>query len=153
SPFLAAFPHAEGATATNGKTSIWLPVRVRREGLTESVNDSIGVPWMLSQPLPSGTRSVELQNLCPFRSYAEMRLGSSPLEAPEPGVQMDVRGMLLHAALERLWRELGDSSNLSGRSAEGLETLITKCVTEAANEIMGRTTDTARTSAEQRECR
>jgi probable DNA repair protein len=153
SPFLATFARAESPTATDTARSIWLPLRVRREGLTESVNDSVGVPWMLSQPLPSGTRSVELQNQCPFRAYGEMRLGSSPLDAPKPGVPPDVRGMLLHAALERLWRELGDSSNLAGRSPEGLETLITQCVADAANEIMGRASDVERTSAQHRECR
>ena len=153
SPFLAAFPQAE-ATATSRETrTIWLPLRVRRDGLTESLDDSVGVPWVLSQPLPSGTRSMELQNLCPFRAYAELRLGSSPLDAPVPGVPADLRGKLLHAALERLWGELRDSTALAGRAGESLDALITKCVTEAAHETMGRASEGVRTSAQQRECR
>jgi len=152
SPFLSAFPQAETPAATCEARTIWLPLRVRREALTESVDDSAGVPWVLSQPLPSGTRSVELQNLCPFRAYAEMRLGSSELDLPEPGVPPDVRGMLLHAALERLWRELRDSSALSSQSSASLDALIATCVEAAANEIMGRTSE-GRTSAQQRECR
>jgi ATP-dependent helicase/nuclease subunit B len=153
SPFLAAFPPAETPAATGESRSIWLPLRVRREGLTESVDDSAGVPWVLSQPLPSGTRSVELQNLCPFRAYAEMRLGSSDLDVPEPGVPPDVRGMLLHAALERLWRELRDSSALASQGSASLDALIAGCVEGAANEIMGRVSEGGRTSAQQRECR
>ena len=152
SPFLAAFPQAETPAATDEARSIWLPSRIRREGLTESVDDSTGVPWELSRPLPSGTRSVELQNLCPFRAYAEMRLGSSELDVPEPGVPPDVRGMLLHAALERLWRELRDSAALASQGAERLDALITSSVEAAANEVLGRTSE-ARTSAQQRECR
>jgi probable DNA repair protein len=153
SPFLAAFPQAEPPAAAGEIRSIWLPVRIRREGLTESVDDSIGVPWALSQPLPSGTRSVELQNLCPFRAYAEMRLGSSELDVPEPGVPPDVRGMLLHAALERLWRELRDSSALASRGSDSLDALIAACVESAANHILGRASEGPRTSAQQRECR
>ena len=32
-----------------------------------------------------GRCSLELQNQCPFRAYAELRLGSGELGVPEPG--------------------------------------------------------------------
>jgi RecB family exonuclease len=81
-----------------------------------------------------------------------MRLGSSELDLPEPGVPPDVRGMLLHAALEKLWRELRESSALSTHTSASLDALIASCVESAATEVMGRTRE-ARTSAQQRECR
>ncbi|HEY6924900.1 MAG TPA: PD-(D/E)XK nuclease family protein [Steroidobacteraceae bacterium] len=114
--------------------TVWLPMRLRREGLVESVEDSVGVVWPTEKPLPSGTRSLELQNQCPFRAYAELRLGSTPLDAPEPGVAADLRGQLLHAALQKLWARLRDSEGLAGCPDSTLEALIHRCVEEAANE-------------------
>ncbi len=133
--------------------SIWLPQRLRRDGLTELIDDHAGVAWDNSRSLPSGTRSVELQNLCPFRAYAELRLGSAPLEAPEPGVAPDVRGKLLHTALEKVWGTLRGSEGLAAQSDETLGALIARCVEAAAVETMGPPRGDARPAAEQRECR
>ena len=114
--------------------ALWLPMRMHREGMLESLEDSVGTVWPTQKPLPSGTRSLELQNQCPFRAYAELRLGSTPLDAPEPGVAADLRGQLLHAALQKLWSRLRDSAGLAGYSDSTLEALIHRCVEEAANE-------------------
>ena len=126
--------------------SLWLPTRMHREGMLETLDDAVGLGWPIEQPLPSGTRSLELQNQCPFRAYAELRLGSTPLDAPEPGIAADVRGQLLHAALQKLWRRLGDSHALSALSDAELDAAIHECVEEAANQ-------TLRTPAMLRECR
>ncbi|MEP7245101.1 MAG: PD-(D/E)XK nuclease family protein, partial [Gammaproteobacteria bacterium] len=151
SPFLAQYA-ANSAPAT-AAPSLWLPLRLRREALTELIDDGTGVPWDVSRPLPSGARSVELQNLCPFRAYAELRLGSTPMDAPEPGVAADLRGKLLHTALERLWSVLGGSEGLQARSKESLEALIGTCVEEAAFATMGPAHEAGRPAAERRECR
>src|SRR5262249_26404083 len=126
---------------------------LRRESLTEYIEDRAGLQWDVTRPLPSGTRSVELQNLCPFRAYGELRLGSEPLEAPEPGVAPDVRGKLLHSSLEKVWRRLRGSEGLAAYSDDALRTAIVRCVDEAANEVMGRPRGATRAPAEQRECR
>ena len=118
--------------------SIWLPVRVHREGLLETFEDLTGPAWSIEQPLPSGTRSLELQNQCPFRAYAELRLGSTPLDAPEPGIAADLRGQLLHAALQKLWERLRDSKGLAALSEAALDATIQRCVEEAADETVRR---------------
>jgi ATP-dependent helicase/nuclease subunit B len=133
--------------------SVWLPQRLRRAGLTELVDDASGRNWDVARSLPSGTRSVELQNLCPFRAYAELRLGSAPLEAPEPGVAPDVRGKLLHTALEKLWGQLHGSEALLRQSDESLRDLITRSVEEAALVAFGLLAGDTRAAAEQREMR
>jgi ATP-dependent helicase/nuclease subunit B len=141
SPLLAEWMSGEHAasrapTATAG--SIWLPVRVHREGLLETFDDPIGPAWPIEHPLPSGTRSLELQNQCPFRAYAELRLGSTPLDAPEPGIAADLRGQLLHAALQKLWMRLRDSQGLAALSETALDATIHRCVEEAADETVRR---------------
>jgi ATP-dependent helicase/nuclease subunit B len=118
--------------------STWLAVRVHREGLLETFEDPVGPTWPIEQPLPSGTRSLELQNQCPFRAYAELRLGSMPLDAPEPGIAADLRGQLLHAALQKLWERLRDSQGLAALSEAALDATIHRCVEEAADETVRR---------------
>jgi len=124
--------------ATASETAVWLPLRIHRDGLLETLDDFIGPAWPIERPLPSGTRSLELQNQCPFRAYAELRLGSTPLDAPEPGIAADLRGQLLHNALQKLWQRLRDSHGLAAHSDAALDSLITRCVEEAADETMRR---------------
>jgi probable DNA repair protein len=151
SPFVMKFVRSTEEPAAAG--SIWLPRRVRREGQVEVVEDRTGPAWDVSRPLPSGTRSLELQNLCPFRAYAELRLGSTSLEAPEPGVAPDVRGKLLHTALEKVWSTLRDSDGLAARTDEALMQVVSRAVDDAALEVMGPIHGEARPAPEQRECR
>ena len=73
-----------------------------------------------------------MQSACPFHAYAELRLGAAPPEQAEPGIAMDQRGRLLHAALQTLWERLKDSVTLGGLSEAALERLIETCVTQAA---------------------
>jgi RecB family exonuclease len=119
-------------------SSVWLPLRAHREGLLETVDDFVGPAWPTERPLPSGTRTLELQNQCPFRAYAELRLGSVPLDAPELGIAADLRGQLLHNALQKLWQRLRDSRGLAAHADAALEVLITRCVEEAADETLRR---------------
>ncbi len=127
---------APGSQIEAASDSLWLPLRIQREGLLESFDDAVGVHWPKDRLLPSGTRSLELQNQCPFRAYAELRLGSTPLDAPEPGVAADQRGQLLHLALQKLWTRLRDSRGLAALADVALEATIHRSVEEAANEIL-----------------
>ncbi len=72
---------------------------------------------------------------------------------PEPGVAPDVRGKLLHTALEKVWKTLRGSDALAGYADDSLLALIERCVEEAAVETMGPITRESRSRAEQRECR
>ena len=69
-------PHAPAAA--------WLPANLHRDRCTELLEDGTGLPWNAAIALPRGTRSLDLQNICPFRAYAELRLGSLRPEIAEP---------------------------------------------------------------------
>ncbi len=117
------------------RTDLWLPLRLHREDATERIVDARGTAFNSLAPLPSGTRSLTLQNLCGFRAYAELRLGASPPDEPEPGVPMDQRGLLLHGALQILWEQLHDSQRLAALGSCELDTLIVQCVGQAARTL------------------
>jgi probable DNA repair protein len=87
--------------------------------------------WPLERRLPGGTRLLELQADCPFRASAELRLGCRPLELPAPGIDARLRGLILHGALERFWRQIGHSSALRERSASANSNLVRECVAGA----------------------
>jgi ATP-dependent helicase/nuclease subunit B len=110
----------------------WLAARVHREGLIESLVDARGLAWNSAAPLPEGTRSLTLQSACAFRAYAELRLGATAPKSAEPGIPMDQRGLLLHAALQALWERLRDSASLAALSPGALEALIRDAVAQAA---------------------
>jgi RecB family exonuclease len=131
----------------------WLAARIHRPDMLEFLDDSTGVPWPVGQTLPAGTRSLELQNMCAFRAYSELRLGSSELGAPEPGVAPEERGQLLHAALQILWQELRDSATLAAHAEPTLDNLIETSVAKAADAILGQAPDNLRSPLFARECR
>jgi probable DNA repair protein len=132
SPYLAGLAF-ESATPA----SLWLPLCLHREGCTERFIDVSGTTFNPLTPLPGGTRALTLQNTCAFRAYAEQRLGAVPAEEAEPGVPMDQRGLLLHAALQMLWDELRNSQALVALDEGALEVLITQCVAQAARTLQG----------------
>jgi probable DNA repair protein len=131
SPLLKDYP----SDRSDARAALWLPLRMHRDGVLETFADPMGQPWSSDTPLPAGTRSLELQNDCPFRAYAQLRLGAEPAEAPEPGIAADVRGRLLHLALEKLWSQLRNSDELALLSEEACDALIGACVDRAAVEI------------------
>ena len=146
-------PTADTGAMAPSHGPVWLPQLMHRANMVECFEDTVGVPWPAGHTLPAGTRSVELQNLCAFRAYSELRLGSSELGAPEPGVAPDERGKLLHAALQVLWRELRDSESLARYTEPTLESLIEQSVAEAADTVLGRPTGGDRSPLFARECR
>jgi probable DNA repair protein len=134
SPLLEEW-RAAAPRATRTRNSVWLPARLHRRGLLTEWWDDVGLEWSPRLPLPAGVRSLELQNQCPFRAYAELRLGSVKLGMPEPGIEPDTRGRLLHAALQQLWNRLRDSRALAALAVPELDELIGACVERAAAEL------------------
>jgi len=138
---------------SRARASLWLPARLHRPGQLTEWRDDVGVAWTSQLPLPSGTRSLELQNQCPFRAYAELRLGSQELGMPEPGIAPDARGQLLHTALQQLWDRLGDSRALIALSVQALEELLATCIEDAATSLDIAGEDSIPRPALARECR
>ncbi len=134
SPLLEEWQSVAEPTAED-RGPVWLPARLHRPGRLVEWRDDVGMAWNPGLPLPSGTKSLELQNSCPFRAYAELRLGSVEFDVPEPGIAPEARGQLLHAALQKLWDRLGDSRALASLSPESLDELLLACIDAAVGEV------------------
>jgi RecB family exonuclease len=97
-----------------------------------------GASWRGEPQLPAGARLLELQAACPYRAYAELRLDAVALGEPAPGIDPRVRGQLLHAALEHLWRQLGDQPALLQLSADAAVAACEAAAAAAVQRIVPR---------------
>jgi len=78
----------------------------------EAVPES-ALPKLAGGAVKGGARLLELQAQCPFRAFAELRLGAAPLEEPQSGFDRRLRGIVLHRALQELWSRLASQSALA----------------------------------------
>ena len=101
----------------------------------ETVVDVAGSNWPVEEILRGGTRLLELQALCPFHAYAELRLHAEPLREPAPGIDPKVRGQILHKALELFWERIGDAARLHAHASE-LMSIARDCIDEALREAV-----------------
>ena len=95
----------------------------------EQLEDHFGPPCDDSDQ-KGGTDLFKAQAECPFKAFAELRLGASVPEWPDPGLSGKDRGRLVHQVLEGVWTELQTQESLIAKpQAELLK--IVESVAEA----------------------
>lgn len=133
---------------------IWLPRRAQRSIELDVLAPEQGSRWDVEEQLPGGTRSLELQNVCAFRAYAELRLGAARRAARSPGVEPDQRGRWLHRTLQLFWIEVADSARLAMMSSDEVLALARRCAREVFEPVpQGMKGSRATRSATEREMR
>lgn len=92
----------------------------------ERVMDAM-LPELATTPgvaLRGSSQRLQLQQDCPFRAQAQMRLGATEMEAPVEGIDPRLRGQLLHGALDSLWGELRDAAAARALDPAALDALL-----------------------------
>ena len=97
----------------------------------ETLDDATAPPMAEGARQSGGTRALEMQAKCPFRAFAEMRLGARELETPEAGLDPRERGGFLHKALEMFWKRLPSSAALRAASPESVTEVLAESVDAA----------------------
>lgn len=118
SRIIAGFPLLEAAPSDDAFAAL-----MARRGEMEWIDDHQG-PALAEAQVTGGTRVLKAQAECPFRAFAEFRLGARPLEAPVLGVDPLERGGALHSALEAFWRQVGSHGELMAMASGDLEALV-----------------------------
>jgi ATP-dependent helicase/nuclease subunit B len=121
------------------ETGVELPAPALREDLTF---DAGGLEAMPADPAPAlaagesggGSSILDLQAKCPFRAFAEIRLGAAPLEEPTGGIDRRARGNVLHRALELIWQTLGGQAGLGAATADSVAELVERSLERALRE-------------------
>jgi len=105
SPLIAGIPCIEPRDLNLWSGSSVTDV-IRKSGKVETFVDEMAPPLGDTARQRGGTRVFQYQSGCPFRAFAELRLGAETLEFPAPGLDPRDRGTLVHAVLEEVWKEL-----------------------------------------------
>lgn len=75
-----------------------------------------------------GSSLLHDQSACPFRAFANHRLGAAGLEDPVSGVDARIRGIITHRVLQLLWQQIDDQESLLAMDSLELEQLIENTV-------------------------
>jgi ATP-dependent helicase/nuclease subunit B len=114
------------------------------EGWELQVHDSLQLeaierdtgPVLEQHGAPGGSTLFRLQSLCPFRAFAELRLGARPLEEAQIGLDARQRGTLVHRVMELFWEEIQSQDRLmsldEGELLIVIETQIDRAMEEMA---------------------
>ena len=98
--------------------------------LAEPIDDAQAPP-LTQRQVRGGTGVLRNQSDCPFRAFAERRLGARELSPPRPGLDAAQRGIVTHEALEQFWQGLSGRAALAALSAEDLQARIGAAVDAA----------------------
>ncbi|MCY4158399.1 MAG: PD-(D/E)XK nuclease family protein [Bacteroidetes bacterium] len=83
-----------------------------------------------------GTELFKLQAACPFRAFAELRLGATAPPLPTPGLDAFGRGRMVHRVLDEIWERLNTQSELLSMSREDEAVLVRTIVQELLEKEM-----------------
>ncbi len=122
SPLLGALPEVSVDDLGLPASANYLE-QLQRSSLMERLEDHRAPPWG-DVALQAGTSLFRLQAACPFRAFAELRLGARAPDQPEPGLNALDRGQLVHRILERVWEQLRSHQGLLSMSEERLADLV-----------------------------
>jgi len=98
----------------------------------------VQAPPLGGEESPRGVATLRAQSLCAFRGFAASRLRCERLARPIPGFNALERGTVVHGALERIWRELGDSTALHAIEPAARSALIAAAVAASIEESAAR---------------
>jgi probable DNA repair protein len=105
--------------------------QIQLTAIWETLVDDYGPPLKKGTQVEGGTSLLKAQAACPFRAFAEHRLGAKGLEEPSVGLAALDQGILVHTALQFLWERLKDQQTLLISSAEDLQDLAAEAAKEA----------------------
>jgi len=106
------------------------------------VRDRDAAPAVTDEIVYGGSMVFKLQAACPFRAFAELRLGARPLQDVEIGLNAMARGSLLHDVLETVWGNLQTQARLLSVSPGELQDLVRAAVAEQLDSAARRFPDT-----------
>ncbi|HEX5235976.1 MAG TPA: PD-(D/E)XK nuclease family protein [Silvibacterium sp.] len=110
-------------------------VEQRARELEEFAEASGNIAWPQERS-PGGSEVLKSQAVCPFQAFATKRLRAEALDRKDRGLSAAERGVLLHAALERIWSPSDGALHSLGdlRSAireERLRDIVRSAIAEA----------------------
>lgn len=132
SPLIADIPRIE-AQDLNLFSGTSVTEAIRESRKVETFVDEWAPPLGETARQRGGSSVFRYQSGCPFRAFAELRLGADKLESPAPGLDPSERGTLVHAVLEEVWKQLKTHEALC--SSRNLDEIVDNSVDAAINHL------------------
>lgn len=132
SPLVEQLTDLEPEALPGWSGSTWRRL-VQLSGTLVELQGDLGPP-VDSELVPWGSAIFKLQAACPFRAFAELRLGARSLGQTQLGLSASARGTLTHRTLEKLWSQLVSQQRLLETTDEQLEALVHCCVEQAIDD-------------------
>ncbi len=146
SPLIDGVPERKLNDVVGDGRASW-GVRLFGSCSTEALEDTQGPPITTGTLVKGGTRILERQSACPFRAFAELRLGALQMDSPQPGLDGMQRGNIVHNAMEFVWKRLKTRDALL--ACESLREVVSEAVALAIEDARaGGTADWERTLAD-----
>ena len=101
----------------------------------ERSNDSVAPPLPAGTHLAGGVGMIDAQSTCPFKATARYRLDAREWPTAPATLDPAARGGLVHAALEKFWRDAHDQSTLAALSDTALDARIGQAVDHALRSL------------------
>lgn len=92
-------------------------------------------PALENEKVRGGSAVFKLQAACPFRAFAELRLGARALRQADIGLDAMARGSLMHRVLEKVWHALNSHEQLVAMDTAEVGAMVDTMVGEAIDEI------------------
>ncbi len=140
SPLISDLAPIAVETLNPDQTATWRDT-IRRDSRMETLTHDPAPPLPI-EAVSGGSGIFKHQAACPFRAFAELRLGARALGTGEIGLDARVRGSLIHRVLEKVWQELGSQTTLLEMDRTVLVTLVRGAVDTALAEATRHHPDT-----------
>ncbi len=102
----------------------------------ETVPEEQAPPVALTEKISGGSAILTRQAECPFRAFATFRLNAVALEQPKLGISARQHGILIHNALEYIWKALKNQQNLLAMNDAALQKMLTETVDRVSEELL-----------------
>ena len=140
SPLIATWHESSEAELLPSECPDYLQI-LAQSGSFESREEAQAPPLRQHAWSRGGVRVFRYQALCPFRAFAELRLGATRLRFPHPGIAPLDRGQAVHAALEHIWSRLHSWDDLIAAAQDDIEALLESAAQHAIDRLQARRTD------------
>ncbi len=139
SSLFAGFPQIKLIDLLKRPLEQLLPVvEIRRRHLESGVLESLSpgqAPELgVDEVVRGGSALFASQAACPFKAFAQHRLGLKALDKPGQGLNAADRGSILHRALELLWQRIKSQDELLALDQAGRELICRDSSNYALNE-------------------
>jgi ATP-dependent helicase/nuclease subunit B len=129
-------PQAGALPSLDRKGAVWQDV-IRASAASETLEDAVAPELPIGTEQHGGTWVLRDMAACPFRAFAQYRLGARPLEDAVLGIDPRDRGTAVHKAMELIWIELKTHRELCARTPQHIDQVVAACVATALGDSPG----------------